>query len=191
MTTAISYLAYTSKITLASALHRRTFLDILAESQRNNQVSHVTGFLLFKNGLFFQFIEGEDIIIRQLYAAIQRDTRHRNVTTLIEGETNQRHFQQWAMYCLDLGEEIDVNEISALFEDYDTYHWDNHHVKQVISDMQRLYQSRQLVADVVQPVSYTQALIQRFFQQHSVFIVLQLGFILLGLLILVYTWWVS
>lgn len=53
MCNAIYYLTYTSKITLLGAINPFTFKTIEQISMQNNHAQHITGFLLFKNGHFF------------------------------------------------------------------------------------------------------------------------------------------
>lgn len=46
---------------------------------------------------FVQLVEGEETVVRALFARIQQDTRHRQVVTLSEGPGPRRWFAAWSM----------------------------------------------------------------------------------------------
>lgn len=64
--------------------------------QRNTELA-VTGILLYGNERFVQVLEGEESIIREMYAHIRRDTRHSNILTFANKPVAQRAFMEWAM----------------------------------------------------------------------------------------------
>lgn len=74
-------------------------------SARNNQRSQITGVLLFLDGVFFQILEGEAAIVKQLYEKILCDERHDNIICLkTEPHITERLFPEWAMKVVDLGQ---------------------------------------------------------------------------------------
>ncbi|VXB00337.1 Sensors of blue-light using FAD [Enhydrobacter sp. 8BJ] len=93
----IHYLTYVSRITLKAGVTPRTLSDIMAVAQRENLAHQITGCLCFGNGYFFQYIEGENSAIEQLFGNIQRDGRNRDVTLKSKGVIEQRLFQDWQM----------------------------------------------------------------------------------------------
>jgi len=71
--------------------------ELLALSKWNNSRRSITGLLLFKDGHFMQALEGEDAVVRDLYATIAADSRHTRVRTLYEEQIVQREFPEWTM----------------------------------------------------------------------------------------------
>lgn len=76
--------------------------DLLARSHENNTALGITGMLLYKDGNFMQVLEGEEAVVRRLYAEIGRDPRHRGLITMIEGPLVNRQFSDWSMGFQDL-----------------------------------------------------------------------------------------
>lgn len=71
--------------------------EILEQSRHNNQNADVTGVLLFESGSFFQVLEGDKVVVGDLFKKIARDTRHKNVTKLIYEPIENRTFGEWSM----------------------------------------------------------------------------------------------
>jgi len=73
-------------------------------SEINNRERGLTGVLLSSAGLFFQVVEGPEESVDTLWAALQRDTRHRDLLLLgvEEGESLAREFPTWSMRAVDL-----------------------------------------------------------------------------------------
>ena len=70
---------------------------IVASAVRNNQKNGVTGMLLYADGNFLQVIEGESAAVQETFQHINQDTRHSNITVLLEEPLDARHFSQWSM----------------------------------------------------------------------------------------------
>ena len=73
------------------------FAIILEQCLRNNPAKEITGLLLYHDGIFMQFIEGEKENILALYEVIRQDLRHEHVKTIAEGEQEGRKLSDWAM----------------------------------------------------------------------------------------------
>jgi hypothetical protein len=71
--------------------------DILATAQRRNAAADVTGALYFDGSLFFQVLEGPDEAVQEIYAAIRRDPRHKEVRLLKLQDLLRRRFTDWSM----------------------------------------------------------------------------------------------
>jgi hypothetical protein len=70
---------------------------LLAARMRNNAVG-VTGMLVFHDGTFLQALEGENRAVNEIFASIQNDPRHGDLTVLHRGPgPEQRVFGEWAM----------------------------------------------------------------------------------------------
>lgn len=71
--------------------------SILNISRINNSKLNVTGILLYCDGNILQVLEGEKNIIRELFAKIEKDLRHKNIIKMVEGENAERSFPDWSM----------------------------------------------------------------------------------------------
>ena len=73
-------------------------LTALLQAARNhNDGAGLTGILLFTEGNFFQVLEGAPDAVNALYARIEVDKRHRQVTKIIAEAIPSRSFAQWTM----------------------------------------------------------------------------------------------
>lgn len=81
-------------------------LGLLRQSRDRNQGACITGMLLYKNRRFMQLLEGPETAVRETYARILRDPRHRDVTILLQGEMAERDFANWSMGFHDLNQKI-------------------------------------------------------------------------------------
>lgn len=70
---------------------------ILLQSRYDNKKADITGVLLYFYGQIIQVLEGKKLELDRLYARIQRDKRHTDVTTLINQSIDQRLFSSWSM----------------------------------------------------------------------------------------------
>ncbi|MEE2774319.1 MAG: BLUF domain-containing protein [Pseudomonadota bacterium] len=87
-------LIYFSKPT---AFDYKTIQDILTISRENNIRTGVTGSLIYRSDLFFQFLEGPPDAVMNTYEKIKLDTRHSEIQKILEDITNRRFFASWAM----------------------------------------------------------------------------------------------
>lgn len=57
--------------------------------------------LLYKDGEFMQILEGEEQTVKDLYAKVWEDPRHRMVNLIIERPVEKRSFGEWSMgFCI-------------------------------------------------------------------------------------------
>ena len=70
---------------------------LLDKSRANNPRQGITGILCFSEDLFIQVLEGGRDEVCDLFNAIVRDDRHRNVRILIYEEIRERRFGGWTM----------------------------------------------------------------------------------------------
>ncbi|MGE0861723.1 MAG: BLUF domain-containing protein [Gammaproteobacteria bacterium] len=71
--------------------------DILAAANQHNALRDVTGMLMYADGQFMQLLEGEEAAVEAIFARIQTDTRHHDVTVLERGPITRRDFADWHM----------------------------------------------------------------------------------------------
>mgnify|MGYP000959155116 FL=1 len=90
---------------------------IIATSQRNNARAHITGMLVFGEGIFFQWLEGPRDAITRLMGVLRSDPRHAQIVLLSEAEeSRERLFPQ-----LVSGEHIRDVLADALAEERDPH----------------------------------------------------------------------
>lgn len=70
---------------------------LLEQCRAGNELLSVTGMLLYRDGAFFQVLEGDRQDVEALFRKIERDKRHRRVTKIIVESISERAFAQWTM----------------------------------------------------------------------------------------------
>jgi hypothetical protein len=70
---------------------------ILTDARAGNQARNVTGALVYVDGVFFQILEGDEAVLRNLMANIASDSRHRSVKVFYEAQVDARAFGSWSM----------------------------------------------------------------------------------------------
>ena len=94
-----------SLVYVSSAVHpfsKDELRELLKLARVNNEQCSISGLLLYKDGNFMQVLEGHDEDVRDVYAKISRDQRHRGMLTLLQGEVTGRKFPDWSMGFRDL-----------------------------------------------------------------------------------------
>ncbi len=81
---------------------KRQLIDLLQQARDKNRRLGVTGLLVYRRGWFMQVLEGEKSAVRDLFATIAEDDRHRGVTVMAEGDYPKRQFPDWSMGFRDL-----------------------------------------------------------------------------------------
>jgi len=70
---------------------------LLMQARDRNAVLGITGFLVYGNEQFLQVLEGEESVVRALYASIQSDPRHCDVLAYADKRIDARAFDGWEM----------------------------------------------------------------------------------------------
>jgi hypothetical protein len=70
---------------------------MLQAARKHNDGAGLTGMLLYTEGTFFQVLEGIPEEVEALYARIERDKRHEQVTKILAEAIPSRSFEQWTM----------------------------------------------------------------------------------------------
>lgn len=91
------FLTYISRA--AKGLDPKEIQQILEKAQHHNAKHNLSGLLLFRSGLFFQFLEGDKKDVLQLFEKIASDRRHENIEVLFEllQPDQPRIFPTWKM----------------------------------------------------------------------------------------------
>lgn len=87
---------------------------IVMPSIQANQADDISGCLWFGPGRFLQVLEGGADVVDALYARIERDRRHSEVTLLARRGIDQRRFQRWSLKVVH-GDE--TTEVARLVEE--------------------------------------------------------------------------
>lgn len=91
----LSTIVYVSSA--APAQTEEALEELLFDARRFNQGVGVTGVLLYHGGDFFQYLEGPEDGVDQVYDRILGATRHRLIVRLFQGAIAQRQFPAWVM----------------------------------------------------------------------------------------------
>jgi Sensors of blue-light using FAD len=92
-------------VSSATQLFSKTdLLDLLVKAREKNHRLGITGMLLYKDGDFMQALEGEEAVVRELFARVERDPRHDGIVVLLEevvlqqdDNAEERIFPEWSM----------------------------------------------------------------------------------------------
>jgi hypothetical protein len=76
--------------------------DLLIKSRASNARLGITGILLYKAGSVLQVLEGGEAEVTALFAAIERDPRHRSLVLLFKKPVDGPDFPDWRMAFRDL-----------------------------------------------------------------------------------------
>ena len=76
---------------------KETIEEILLKSKQNNAQINVTGALICRSDLYFQYLEGPIDEVNKTFKKIELDNRHKNIQKIKEDETTRRLFASWAM----------------------------------------------------------------------------------------------
>ncbi|SDU04957.1 BLUF domain-containing protein [Stappia sp. ES.058] len=72
---------------------------LLAYARAQNSRKGITGALLLAGSTFFQILEGPDVDVRETYARIKDDSRHKNLVMIDERIDSERLMpQQWLFF---------------------------------------------------------------------------------------------
>ena len=81
---------------------------IFSAARSTNKRLGVTGALLTSGDWFVQTLEGDEAVVRDLYARIGKDSRHERVVEIASGEVDGRVFSRWAMARVSADGEHDI-----------------------------------------------------------------------------------
>ncbi|BDD00499.1 BLUF domain-containing protein [Persicobacter psychrovividus] len=98
-------LIYTSKST--SPFEGTGLIELCNLSSIANQKRQISGYLYYNDGLFLQYIEGEEDDVMSLFESIKADGRHEILSTVFQERLLKRRFPVWDMRWLkseDLGD---------------------------------------------------------------------------------------
>jgi len=107
---ALYHLGYVS--TEAVKFSEEALVALLSEARNANADRDVTGLLLYREGSFYQILEGSESAVMATFHEIEGDPRHKEVRILFNGETDAREFTDWRMGFLNL-DGVDPDTLSG------------------------------------------------------------------------------
>ncbi len=87
------------------SLNQRKLPALLKKSRENNAAVDITGLLLYKDGAFFQILEGDRPTVLRVFEKIKKDPRHTNITVLLLESIPQRNFADHRMGFVSVDED--------------------------------------------------------------------------------------
>ncbi len=84
------------------AVTDRVLLDIQAASARNNPGRRISGFLLYRSGLFVQYLEGPAPTVEYTLSRVIRDGRHHDLVMLADEISSTRLVGSWHMMVMNM-----------------------------------------------------------------------------------------
>ncbi len=92
---------------------------MLLKAKAFNNEQGITGCLLYYEGTFIQYLEGNQYQVLKLYDKIKIDKRHKKVELLSYGEIEKRAFEKWDMaYENFYGENEQIAHLRLLVSNY-------------------------------------------------------------------------
>lgn len=70
---------------------------LFSAARSNNKEQNITGALLVSDDWFVQVLEGDEAVVRELFAHIEKDPRHDSVSVVDAQTVDARVFARWAM----------------------------------------------------------------------------------------------
>lgn len=90
-------LLYRSRGRIPEQDRRVALGELFSQARSNNKQLQLTGALLLTQDWFVQALEGDEQVVRDLFARIAEDPRHDHVELLAAGPAPGRVFARWAM----------------------------------------------------------------------------------------------
>ena len=95
MSSSLHHLFYVSAC--ADTLQNQAIQEVLVTARAHNAAHSITGVLIYSGAHFAQVLEGPVPELESLMASIRRDTRHRDLRTLLSAPLAERRFEGWSM----------------------------------------------------------------------------------------------
>lgn len=86
---------YKSRAT--GTIDKESLRDILYTSIQMNSLHGINGALIATRSSYLQFLEGEEIAVKETFSQIEQDSRHTNVEVIFSSEVTSPIFSGWRM----------------------------------------------------------------------------------------------
>lgn len=121
--------------------------NILEKSRENNNRVHVSGLLLYTNGLFIQLLEGDEEHVSETYAKIVKDPRHSDAIVVAKKIENERSFKNWSMGFI-APTESEINEMESFVKESQFEDFLDSSTHPLLVMMNRIYQRNEKRSDL-------------------------------------------
>jgi len=101
-------LTYRSHDLIRPAERKIALGALFTQARSNNNALGLTGALLLSGDWFVQTLEGEEHVVRSLFARIEHDPRHDRVELLTAQVVPERVFGRWSMARISEGQDHDI-----------------------------------------------------------------------------------
>lgn len=112
--TGLISLVYSSKVReyMTDTALESELEKIEQSSVSNNTENNVTGYFLYMDGNFIQYLEGRPQDVESLYLKISLDPRHHSITLLSHEKITERSFKKWTkLYRMNLNDNPQIPDI--------------------------------------------------------------------------------
>ena len=90
-------LIYRSRNKIPEEQRKAELGRLFSAARSSNKQQHITGALLVQGDWFAQVLEGDEVAVSALFADIEIDPRHEDVSVIESGRAGPRVFARWAM----------------------------------------------------------------------------------------------
>ncbi len=91
--------------------------NILKTTTSNNNENGVSGVLLFSSGYFFQVLEGEEELLKDLFCnKIMKDSRHSDIYVILQKSAKIPFFQGYSSKFVASQNKIEIKQIKKYIE---------------------------------------------------------------------------
>lgn len=111
-TDAVFRLIYRSRDRIPLDERRAELGELFSQARSSNKKRGLTGALLITDDYFVQTLEGDEQVVRALFARIEVDPRHDRVEVLDATTVPSRVFVRWSMAKIAEEDEPDINLIA-------------------------------------------------------------------------------
>ncbi|HEY8047491.1 MAG TPA: BLUF domain-containing protein [Streptosporangiaceae bacterium] len=105
-------LMYRSRNKIPGGQRKAELGTLFSAARSNNKKQSITGALLIYGDWFAQVLEGAEAPVRALFATIEQDPRHENISVIQSGPAGDRVFSRWAMARVSADGEPDIRLIA-------------------------------------------------------------------------------
>jgi hypothetical protein len=103
---------YRSRNKIPDGQRKAELGTLFSAARSNNKKQSITGALLIYGDWFAQVLEGAEAPVRALFATIEQDPRHENISVIQTGPAVGRVFSRWAMARVSADGEPDIRLIA-------------------------------------------------------------------------------
>jgi hypothetical protein len=70
--------------------------NLFGITEENNSAHNITGILLYESGKFLQVLEGNEVVLKNLFEKIEADSRHNNIFVILNQKCKRKIFENYA-----------------------------------------------------------------------------------------------